>query len=185
MKIRLQPRVPRRQHVVHRAHRYHLAIPEHGDPITSGIKAVKIVGYHENGQAQSTLQRSHQFVEIAGADRVETGGRLIEEHEFRIERQRARERHPLDHAAGEFRRKSIGDFDDLVRTLQRTLGLTVFMVTHDLDSLYTACDRIAVLGDGKVIAVGTMDDMLASRHPWLQSYFHGKRARGLIKSGRS
>jgi phospholipid/cholesterol/gamma-HCH transport system ATP-binding protein len=77
------------------------------------------------------------------------------------------------------------DFDDLVRTLQRTLGLTVFMVTHDLDSLYTACDRIAVLGDGKVIAVGTMDDMLASRHPWLQSYFHGKRARGLIKSGRS
>jgi phospholipid/cholesterol/gamma-HCH transport system ATP-binding protein len=78
-----------------------------------------------------------------------------------------------------------GDFDELVRTLQRTLGLTVFMVTHDLDSLYTACDRIAVLGDGKVIAVGTMDDMLASRHPWLQSYFHGKRARGLIKSGRS
>ncbi len=78
-----------------------------------------------------------------------------------------------------------GDFDDLVRTLQRTLGLTVFMVTHDLDSLYTACDRIAVLGDGKVIAVGTMDDMLASRHPWLQSYFHGKRARGLFKSGRS
>ena len=78
-----------------------------------------------------------------------------------------------------------GDFDDLVRTLQRTLGLTVFMVTHDLDSLYTACDRIAVLGDGKVIAVGTMDDMLASRHPWLQSYFHGTRARGLIKSGRS
>jgi len=78
-----------------------------------------------------------------------------------------------------------GDFDDLVRTLQRTLGLTVFMVTHDLDSLYTACDRIAVLGDGKVIAVGTMDDMLASRQLWLQSYFHGKRARGLIKSGRS
>ena len=78
-----------------------------------------------------------------------------------------------------------GDFDELVRTLQRTLGLTVFMVTHDLDSLYTACDRIAVLGDGKVIAVGTMYDMLASRHPWLQSYFHGKRARGLIKSGRS
>jgi phospholipid/cholesterol/gamma-HCH transport system ATP-binding protein len=78
-----------------------------------------------------------------------------------------------------------GDFDELVRTLQRTLGLTVFMVTHDLDSLYTACDRIAVLGEGKVIAVGTMDDMLASPHPWLQSYFRGKRARGLIKSGRS
>ncbi|ETR76491.1 iron ABC transporter ATP-binding protein [Afipia sp. P52-10] len=69
------------------------------------------------------------------------------------------------------------NFDDLVRTLQRTLGLTVFMVTHDLDSLYTACDRIAVLGDGKVIAVGTINDMRASQHPWLKSYFHGKRGR--------
>ena len=72
-----------------------------------------------------------------------------------------------------------GDFDELVRTLQRTLGLTVFMVTHDLDSLHTACDRIAVLGDGKVIADGTMNDMLASQHPWLQAYFHGPRARAL------
>ncbi len=65
-----------------------------------------------------------------------------------------------------------GEFDELVRTLQRTLGLTVFMVTHDLDSLHTACDRIAVLGDGKVIAIGTMNDMLASHHPWLRAYFH-------------
>jgi phospholipid/cholesterol/gamma-HCH transport system ATP-binding protein len=72
-----------------------------------------------------------------------------------------------------------GDFDELVRTLQRTLGLTVFMVTHDLDSLHTACDRIAVLGDGKVIADGTMRDMLASQHPWLRAYFHGTRARAL------
>jgi phospholipid/cholesterol/gamma-HCH transport system ATP-binding protein len=73
-----------------------------------------------------------------------------------------------------------GDFDELVRTLQRTLGLTVFMVTHDLDSLHTACDRIAVLGDGKVIAAGTMADMQASQHPWLRSYFHGKRARAVV-----
>jgi len=72
-----------------------------------------------------------------------------------------------------------GEFDELVRTLQRTLGLTVFMVTHDLDSLHTACDRVAVLGDGKVIADGTMNDMLASQHPWLQAYFHGPRARAL------
>ena len=72
-----------------------------------------------------------------------------------------------------------GEFDELVRTLQRTLGLTVFMVTHDLDSLNTACDRIAVLGEGKVIADGTMRDMLASQHPWLQAYFHGARARAL------
>jgi phospholipid/cholesterol/gamma-HCH transport system ATP-binding protein len=72
-----------------------------------------------------------------------------------------------------------GNFDELVRTLQRTLGLTVFMVTHDLDSLNAACDRIAVLGDGKVIAVGTMREMLASQHPWLREYFHGKRAHAL------
>jgi phospholipid/cholesterol/gamma-HCH transport system ATP-binding protein len=72
-----------------------------------------------------------------------------------------------------------GDFDELVRTLQRTLGLTVFMVTHDLDSLYTACDRIAVLGNGKIIAAGSMADMRASQHPWLRAYFHGKRARAV------
>jgi phospholipid/cholesterol/gamma-HCH transport system ATP-binding protein len=73
-----------------------------------------------------------------------------------------------------------GEFDELVRTLQRTLGLTVFMVTHDLDSLHTACDRIAVLGSGKIIAVGTMADMQASSHPWLRAYFHGKRARAVM-----
>ncbi len=70
-----------------------------------------------------------------------------------------------------------GDFDTLITTLQRTLGLTVFMVTHDLDSLHTVCDRIAVLADRKVIATGTMDTMLASTHPWLRAYFHGKRSR--------
>ena len=70
-----------------------------------------------------------------------------------------------------------GDFDSLIATLQRTLGLTVFMVTHDLDSLHTVCDRIAVLADGKVIAAGTMDTMLASEHPWLKAYFRGKRSR--------
>ncbi|HEX7929815.1 MAG TPA: ATP-binding cassette domain-containing protein, partial [Sphingomicrobium sp.] len=73
-----------------------------------------------------------------------------------------------------------GDFDELVRTLQRTLGLTVFMVTHDLDSLYTACDRIAVLGNGKIIAAGSIADMQASQHPWLRQYFHGKRARAVM-----
>jgi phospholipid/cholesterol/gamma-HCH transport system ATP-binding protein len=69
------------------------------------------------------------------------------------------------------------DFDQLIRTLQRTLGLTVFMVTHDLDSLHTVCDRIAVLADGNVIAAGPMPAMLASEHPWLKSYFRGTRAR--------
>jgi phospholipid/cholesterol/gamma-HCH transport system ATP-binding protein len=55
--------------------------------------------------------------------------------------------------------------------------MAVFMVTHDLDSLHTICDRIAVLGDGKIIESGTMDMMLASQHPWLKAYFHGVRSR--------
>jgi phospholipid/cholesterol/gamma-HCH transport system ATP-binding protein len=69
------------------------------------------------------------------------------------------------------------DFDDLIRTLQQTLGLTVFMVTHDLDSLHHICDRIAVLADRKVIAAGPLAAMLASEHPWMKAYFRGKRSR--------
>ena len=68
-----------------------------------------------------------------------------------------------------------GEIDVLVRTLQRTLGITVFMVTHDLDSLATACDRIAALADGRIVADGPMAAMLASDHPWVSAYFHGRR----------
>jgi phospholipid/cholesterol/gamma-HCH transport system ATP-binding protein len=70
-----------------------------------------------------------------------------------------------------------GAFDDLIRTLQRTLGLTVFMVTHDLDSLHAVCDRIAVLADGRVVVEGPIGAMLTSDHPWVREYFRGKRAR--------
>jgi phospholipid/cholesterol/gamma-HCH transport system ATP-binding protein len=73
------------------------------------------------------------------------------------------------------------EFDDLIATLQKTLGLTVFMVTHDLDSLYSICDRIAALADKRVILVGSMNEMLASKHPWLRAYFHGKRARQMSR----
>lgn len=72
-----------------------------------------------------------------------------------------------------------GEFDSLIKTLQRTLGFTVFMVTHDLDSLHTVCDRIAVLADGKVVVEGPMPTILASEHPWVKAYFRGKRARVL------
>jgi len=72
---------------------------------------------------------------------------------------------------------SAEEFDVLIRTLQQTLGLTVFMVTHDLDSLNTVCDRIAVLADGKVVVEGPMPVMLACEHPWVKSYFRGKRSR--------
>ncbi len=70
---------------------------------------------------------------------------------------------------------SAGDFDELIRTLQQTLEITVFMVTHDLESLYTACDRIAVLADGNVVADGPIPVMLESEHPWVKTYFQGKR----------
>lgn len=69
------------------------------------------------------------------------------------------------------------EFDELIATLQKTLGLTVFMITHDLDSLYAVCDRVAALADGRVIASGPISAMLTSEHPWLRAYFHGKRAR--------
>ena len=68
-------------------------------------------------------------------------------------------------------------FDILIKQLQAALGLTVFLVTHDLDSLYAICDRVAVLADGRVLAVGSVADMDAVDHPWVQEYFHGPRAR--------
>jgi phospholipid/cholesterol/gamma-HCH transport system ATP-binding protein len=71
-----------------------------------------------------------------------------------------------------------GEFDDLIATLQKTLDLTVFMVTHDLDSLYAICDRVAALGEGRVIAIGPISDLLQSEDPWLKTYFHGKRGEG-------
>jgi phospholipid/cholesterol/gamma-HCH transport system ATP-binding protein len=74
------------------------------------------------------------------------------------------------------------DFDELIATLRKTLGLSVFMVTHDLDSLYSICDTIAALADGKVIAAGSLETMLESDHPWLRAYFHGRRARSIVKS---
>src|SRR5690606_16110876 len=67
-------------------------------------------------------------------------------------------------------------FDELIANLRDTLGLTVYMVTHDLDSLHSICDRIAVLGERRVLVSGTIEDMLTVQHPWVQSYFKGERA---------
>jgi phospholipid/cholesterol/gamma-HCH transport system ATP-binding protein len=74
-----------------------------------------------------------------------------------------------------------GDFDELIATLQQTLGLTVFMVTHDLDSLSTVCDRVAALADGRVIAVGPVAALAQSDHPWMRAYFLGRRARAPMR----
>ncbi|MEM9552312.1 MAG: ATP-binding cassette domain-containing protein [Pseudomonadota bacterium] len=68
-------------------------------------------------------------------------------------------------------------YDDLIGELQQALGITVFMVTHDLDSLYAICDRIAVLAEKRVLVTGPIDEMTSVDHPWVQEYFTGPRAR--------
>jgi ABC-type transport system involved in resistance to organic solvents, ATPase component len=73
------------------------------------------------------------------------------------------------------------EFDELVAQMRDTMGLTVYMVTHDLDSLLSVCDRIAVLGNKKILVEGTVDDMMASEEPWVKAYFRGKRARAVVR----
>ena len=68
-------------------------------------------------------------------------------------------------------------FDELILALQKRLELTVFLITHDLDTLWAICDRVAVLADRKVVAVGTIEELLALDHPWIQEYFNGPRGR--------
>ena len=71
-------------------------------------------------------------------------------------------------------------FDELIHGLSRSLGLTVFLVTHDLDTLHATCDRIAVLAEKRVLVTGTMAEMLDVDHPWVRDYFHGPRARAAV-----
>jgi phospholipid/cholesterol/gamma-HCH transport system ATP-binding protein len=75
-------------------------------------------------------------------------------------------------------------FDRLTRELQETLGLTVFLITHDLDTLHEICDRVAVIADRQVIAVGTIPELLATDHPWIQEYFNGPRGRAAASAQR-
>jgi phospholipid/cholesterol/gamma-HCH transport system ATP-binding protein len=72
-----------------------------------------------------------------------------------------------------------GEFDALIRTLQQTLGFTVFMITHDLNTLAAVCDRVAALADGRIAALGPLPEVLKSKHPWVKAYFHGARAQML------
>ncbi|QZH73844.1 MAG: ABC transporter ATP-binding protein [Erythrobacter sp.] len=73
-------------------------------------------------------------------------------------------------------------FDELLRELTDTLGLTVFLITHDLDTLYAICDRVAVIADKQVIGVGTIPELLQTSHPWIQEYFDGPRSRAAAQS---
>lgn len=74
------------------------------------------------------------------------------------------------------------NFDRLTRELKETLGLTVFLITHDLDTLYEICDRVAVIADKKIIAVGTIPELIATGHPWIEEYFNGPRGRAALAS---
>ncbi|MEH6774230.1 MAG: ABC transporter ATP-binding protein [Cereibacter changlensis] len=74
------------------------------------------------------------------------------------------------------------DFDTLIKSLQKAMGLTVFMVTHDLDTLHATCDRVAVLAEKKVLVTGTMAEMLDVDHPWVREYFHGPRAHAAMNA---
>ena len=75
-------------------------------------------------------------------------------------------------------------FDELLRTLQQALGLTVFLITHDLDTIYAICDRVAVLADRRVVINAPVAEVERFEHPWVQSYFHGPRARAARDAGR-
>jgi len=74
------------------------------------------------------------------------------------------------------------EFDNLVKYLQSSLDLTLFMVTHDVDSLFGICDRIAVLVDGKIVA-GTRDEITQSNHPWIRRYFGDPRSQRAGQAG--
>ncbi|MFM6854552.1 MAG: ABC transporter ATP-binding protein [Sphingopyxis sp.] len=76
---------------------------------------------------------------------------------------------------------SAAAFDELIRGLADTLGLTVLLITHDLDTLHTVCDRVAVLADKRVIAIGTIDELVATDHPWIAEYFTGPRGRSAMR----
>ena len=68
-------------------------------------------------------------------------------------------------------------FDELVQRLKNWLGLTIVMISHDLESLWAVADRVAVLGDRRIVAVGSMEELAGVDHPAVQEYFRGERAR--------
>jgi phospholipid/cholesterol/gamma-HCH transport system ATP-binding protein len=76
---------------------------------------------------------------------------------------------------------SAARFDELVRSLSQALGLTIFLVTHDLDTLAATCDRVAVLSDGKVLAIGPLDEVRKNPNPWIQDYLSGPRGRAAVR----
>jgi phospholipid/cholesterol/gamma-HCH transport system ATP-binding protein len=76
-------------------------------------------------------------------------------------------------------------FDELLGTLSRALGLTVFLVTHDLDTLHAVCDRVAVLAEGRVIVCDRLSAVARFAHPWVQDYFGGPRGRAALRAAKT
>ncbi len=86
----------------------------------------------------------------------------------------------LDEPTSDLDSIAADEFDTLVRTLRRTLGLTVFMVTHDLQSVGHVCDRVAAIADSKIVFVGTLAEVDKAQHPWVRAYFGSERARSAM-----
>ena len=137
-------------------------------PLMDQVAAVKIglVGLPEDAGPKFPAQLSGGMVKRAGLARA-----LAVDPEILF----------LDEPTSGLDPIGAGEFDNLIRDLKESLGLTVFMVTHDLDSLYAICDRVAVLVDKK-IRVGTLDEMLHDNSPWIYAYFHGPRGRAAQSS---
>lgn len=146
--------------------REQLALTDDMREILAGIK-VRMVGLPENAMSKYPSELSGGMRKRAGFARA-----IAMDPEIVFLDEPTAGLDPIGAAA----------FDILIKQLQASLGLTVFLVTHDLDSLHAICDRIAVLADQKVLAVGTMDEMLQVDHPWVHEYFHGPRARAALSS---
>jgi phospholipid/cholesterol/gamma-HCH transport system ATP-binding protein len=146
--------------------REQLALPDDVRETLAGIK-VRMVGLPENAMAKYPSELSGGMRKRAGFARA-----IAMDPEIVFLDEPTAGLDPIGAAA----------FDILIKQLQASLGLTVFLVTHDLDSLHAICDRIAVLADQKVLAVGTMEEMMQVDHPWVHEYFHGPRARAALSS---
>ncbi len=89
----------------------------------------------------------------------------------------------LDEPTSDLDNIAADEFDNLIRTLRRTLGLTVFMVTHDLASVGRVCDRVAAIADKRIVFTGPLAAVVQARHPWVKAYFGGERARAALAIG--
>jgi phospholipid/cholesterol/gamma-HCH transport system ATP-binding protein len=144
--------------------REHLAIPE---PLAREIAAMKIsmAGLPPDAGAKYPSELSGGMSKRAGLARA-----LALDPELLF----------LDEPTAGLDPIGAAKFDELIVTLKKALGLTVFMVTHDLDTLHAACDRVAVLAEKRVIACGSINEVRRTGHPWIEEYFGGPRGRAAL-----